>query len=79
MLTHAAILLNGKIYIGKRHYHCISQISREVAFGAAKKGTQGFIDEDGKFYTRAEGKQHVLKCKQPYIPLSSVLTSEDLW
>lgn len=44
---------------------------------------QGFIDEDGRFYTRKQAAYHVWKVGQSltlrgdYVP--SILTSEDVW
>lgn len=66
MITQAAIQdTNGKIWTmpqPKRHSDIVvNMIADNVV---TKDSTYGFLDENGKFYTREEAYQHVLICKQ---------------
>lgn len=82
MITLAAIKKDGVVYVGtpgQRHHHILCDTSRP--FGFLKKGTQGFVDENGKFYNRKDAAQHAFKCGQ--LPNGTecpdILFSEDLW
>lgn len=44
------------------------------------RGVQGFIDDAGRFLTRADAEAHARACGQLTSPIiGGVLTSEDLW
>ena len=82
MITLAAIKKDGVVYVGKpreRHNHILCDGSRP--FGFLKRGTQGFVDETGKFYTRQEAARHAFDCGQ--LPddteCPKIILSEDLW
>jgi hypothetical protein len=75
MLINSAIKVNDKIYTGRRHSHII-QSDYNVDF---KQGIQGFVDENGKFYTRDEAKTYAFEIGQITKTISEILTSEDLW
>ena len=82
MITLAAIKLNETVYVGapgQRHCHILCDASRP--FGALKFGTQGFVDESGKFYNRHDAALHAFECGQ--LPndkkCPDIILSEDLW
>jgi len=75
-----------------RHHDCLraaQQIADDApggpfqeAWNVGKSGTQGFVDERGRFLTRKQAYAHVRRCGQPLIDgevRGSILTSEDLW
>lgn len=54
-ITHVAIMYEGVLYhMPKpcRHHHVIREIAAHNGVGIQGPDTQGFMDEDGKFYTR---------------------------
>jgi hypothetical protein len=82
MITHAAIEKDGVVYVGatgQRHNHILCDASRP--FGFLKNGTQGFVDETGKFYNRHDAARHAFACGQlPYDKeCPDIILSEDLW
>lgn len=85
VIVWSAIKMNGVVWLGKRHGAIIQDIVRELGSGSYKgydangKSNQGFIDFEGNFYSREEAKAVVEVNGQPYKPISSTLTSEDLW
>lgn len=90
MITHAAILQDGLMYVGRlneRHHDIIRQIV-EVTKKKPATGEQGFIDETGKFYDRLGAGFHALECGQVKVGKANIqhefnprlgLFSEDLW
>jgi len=82
MITLVAIEKNGTVYVGakgQRHNHLICDKGRP--FGFMKGGTQGFVDDTGKFYNRHDAAQHAFECGQ--LPndkkCPDIIVSEDLW
>lgn len=79
MIYRVAIKKGREVYVGRhkeRHHHLLNHPDRP--FGFLKLGEQGFVDEEGFFYTREEAAEHAFDCKQ--IPeQKSQLFSEDLW
>lgn len=79
MIVKAAILLNGKIYTGKRHCNIIKKLVDD-GFDTPIKGTQGFIDHLGDFYDRKEAAKIVLETGQlKKLNWPPYLYSEDLY
>lgn len=73
---------NGMIYTGRRHYNIFNEAAQDTILSQElRKGTQGFIDEEGNFYNREEAKAHAIAIGQIQEEnmISSTLTSEDLW
>jgi hypothetical protein len=81
MITAAAILREGKAYTGRRHANVFQDGTpvHGLPFGAFKNCEQGFVDEDGKFYSRDEAAVEALKCHQIDSIPRGVFLSEDLW
>ena len=80
MIVASAIRYKGVIFTGVRHYEIIKDIHTLNNSNVEKKlMKQGFIDHLNRFYTRSEAKEVVIKCGQKYNPISTTLTSEDLW
>lgn len=85
MIVAAAILFEGKVYVGihgkDRHHDVIRNIVRETGTKYVPNHGNGFIDDKGTFMHREEAGQHALACGQ----LKSLryngkkLYSEDLW
>jgi hypothetical protein len=63
MIVAAAIRQSGKVYTGKRHCECISEM---VALGYSTpiKGEQGFVDDTGAFLDRHAAGEHAIVCGQ---------------
>lgn len=76
-IKEAAILLDGKIYTGRRHDKCIHKIMKETGKSAAK-GIQGFVTYKGKFLDRKQAGHHAFKCGQIDKDTDHLL-SEDLY
>lgn len=80
----AAIEFKGKVWPGDRHGHIIRYL---VATGIAtdedkpltdENSTQGFIDSNGKFWSREDARNIAIQCDQ--VPWDhGTLYSEDLW
>jgi hypothetical protein len=81
MIVASAIKYNGKTYTGKRHYEIIRTIRKEDECKIAiLQEWQGFIDENGLFYNRADAAKHAIECKQiSKLTAPPNLFSEDLW
>ena len=79
MIVAAAIRYKGVTFTGRRHSEIISYLVK-LPFNYDKTlSEQGFIDHRNNYYCRSESKRLVIECGQHYEPLSSTLTSEDLW
>jgi hypothetical protein len=84
MITKAAIRFRGKIIKGfKKQRHCdiITHIFRTCTGpfpDIDELQDQGFIDDNGKFYSRLDAAQHALECGQITTD-PGPLRSEDLW
>lgn len=77
MITAAAILKDGIIYTGTRHFECIRKVCEATKIKPAG-GTQGFIDDRGIFLDRVTAMEHAFACGQ--IKEKKIrLYSEDLW
>ena len=77
MITHVAILVDGKVYrlpSPNRHHHVIKRMI-ELKIDP-KKGIQGFTDEQGKFYTREEAWDYAIENKQTFYTYNPANTSE---
>lgn len=81
MITSAAILQDGVIYLGRRHKDCRDLMLRSGIKPAPRPNhVQGFVTDDGRFLDRNEAETHARSCGQLTKPLiGSILTSEDLW
>ena len=79
-VTESAILQNGKIWTGKRHFELISQIQKDGG-ERVSIDQQGFLTDDGLFVTRSQAWAIAIKAKQidKSFDFKKVLTSEDLW
>ena len=51
MIVQSAIFQDDKVYVGKRHHNIIHLMVTEHSLPTPINGTQGFVDEEGKFYT----------------------------
>lgn len=84
MITHVAIIYDGKLYSlpkPNRHHHIIHQIHLETG-DMDIFGEQGFLDDQGKFLDRASALIHARECGQllPERPLwDDWLYSENIW
>lgn len=78
MIIAAAIKLkSGAVLTGVRHCEIFADMRRlDIDH---KNVEQGFIDEAGEYYSRDAAQMHVIICRQNYNPISTTLTSEDLW
>lgn len=75
MIISAAIKdKNGTVYTGRRHHEIFRTMPREMIKGH----TQGFVTDDGKFFTREEAAEIAFICGQTD-KIFNPLTSEDLW
>jgi hypothetical protein len=74
MIISAAMLINSKIYTGKRHYNIIKD-NPGLTF---KDGIQGFVDDKDKFLNRKQAAIEAFKCGQISKKVT-VLLSEDLY
>lgn len=85
MLIRSAIKTKDNfIYLGIRH----GDVFKKAKEAGEPKETfkdciQGFVDKEGKFYTRAEAADYAYECGQitedKFNEIEGVLTSEDLW
>lgn len=79
MIVAAAIKYDGKIFSGKRHNDVFAKLI-ELGYKRPIVGVQGFVDEDGKFYTREEAAKDVIESGQlKKIEWPPLLYSEDLY
>jgi hypothetical protein len=86
MLVKAAIVYEGVVYTGIRHYQIIAKIRKVKNIPkhvpVPMRG-HGFVNEAGKYFTKKEALIYAVKCGQ-LKSLESIispphLTSEDLW
>jgi hypothetical protein len=79
MITDAAILHDGDLWIGRRHHEIIAQMR---ASGVEKPitGEQGFVNSDGAFLNRIDAAAEAIACGQiAKLNWPPRLYSEDLW
>ena len=80
MIVKVALLLeDGRLFIGakgRRHDNLYKHNGED--FFAGIQNIQGFVDEQGKFYTRKEAAIHAFECGQVKEKWDSIV-SEDLW
>lgn len=79
----AAILWDGVMYTGDRHGNILQYLVKIGQLKDIKKDKvtyemQGFIDQDGNWYTREGARELAIKSKQ-IKPDHGTLYSEDLW
>lgn len=80
MITQAAILYNNKTYTGKSHAEIFKAMKDQGLESPKGEEIQGFVDEDNKFYTRAEAATDVLDSGQiKELKWPPLLYSEDLY
>jgi len=79
MIVASAIRYKGVIFTGVRHCEIIQDIKRLIPNYEKKLSEQGFIDDRNNYYDRGRAKKVVMDCGQKYNPISTTLTSEDLW
>ncbi len=66
MITHVAIIYNGKLYSlpkPNRHHHIIHQIHLDTG-DMDIYGDQGFLDDQGNFLSRKDALIHAKACNQ---------------
>lgn len=84
-ITHSAIVYRGVTYAlpaPNRHPNVIEMISRATGVTQDIAGTQGFLDDRGKFLNRKNALAVALKAGQVKCPDSiraGQLFSEDVW
>lgn len=80
-ITTPAILHQGKAYTGKNHARIISDMVLVHNVKPPVRGVQGFMDNQGNFFSREESAKIALKAKQiDKLHYSSTeLFSEDLY
>jgi hypothetical protein len=82
-ITHVAIRFRGVVYSlprPSRHHHVIREIIRLNPDVCSVSGEeQGFLDESGRFLSRAAALVSAVKFGQLRAEPRGVLTSEDLW
>ena len=86
MITHVAIIFDGKTYSlpkPNRHHHVIRHILETNSHVDHISGDrQGFLDDKGTFLNRREALAHALECEQVKDPTAiraGRLFSEDVW
>lgn len=80
MIVQAAVRRGETIFAGRRHSDCIYQAIRQGWEPPVLQSEQGFLDDQGKHYTRSEALIEALKCGQVSKDrLPVMLTSEELW
>lgn len=82
-LTHVAIRFQGKLYslpAPNRHHHVIREILiQNPDVCTVDNDEQGFLDESGRFLTRAQALVSAALFGQLRREPRGILTSEDLW
>jgi len=81
-LVASALLVDGYIWTGKRHFQLIRQVRADTKKKVVRDH-QGFWTDDGRFVSRKAGlaiaiSEGQIEGKQDLIN-PAVLTSEDLW
>lgn len=88
MIVSAAVRIydkkQDKIIILPVHRHCDAfYILKELGYSKddfeSNQNDQGFLDENGLFYSRVEARLHALMCKQIENTEYTALYSEDLY
>ena len=77
-IVSAAILINGRIWTGKRHAYLIYQILQDVENPKIPQKTQGFLADNGQFFRRKDANVIAFKAGQ-INELGNSLLSEELW
>lgn len=80
-LVASAVLVNGYVWVGKRHSTLIQQVAEDTD-GYVRQDQQGFWTDDNRFVMRKAGMAVALQhgqVKREDLINKSVLTSEDLW
>ena len=73
------------VITGWRHSYIFDSLATAGIYASTDKTEQGFVDEEGKFYTREEAYEHAVACGQiederGFGETYAVrLVSEDLW
>jgi hypothetical protein len=79
MLVKTAVCRNGDIVIGKRHGECIKSAVLDHDWKPpVTQEEQGFVDGDGKYYSRADALIYAKLTGQASMD-KMILFSEDLW
>ncbi len=85
-IVKAALNVNGKIYVGWRHFQVRNQIMLEsdlprleIVKIMSDESLDGFVTENGAFINRKDALEYARKIGQVNKIIGSVLTSEDLW
>lgn len=79
-LTFAAVMRDGEIITGKRHSDCIIKAVRYADWRPpVTQAEQGFVDEEGIFYTREDAVDIAVEASQISAGFKGILLSEDLW
>ena len=77
-IVAAAVWHCGVVYEGKRHGEAIQRAY--AITGTTVRGTQGFVDSNGDFFSRAEAVERAKETGQiPQDFAGQILMSEDLW
>lgn len=81
MIVQAAIRYpDGSVYTGKRHYRAIMNAKKSGKHKRNDPFEQGFVTENGHFFTREEAKDHAYRTGQLNPKHhTGTLYSEDLW
>ncbi len=81
MITHVAIIFQGKLYSlprPNRHHHVIRMIWEQTG-QPVDNDEQGFLDEYGNFLNRKQALIHAVSCGQFLGRNFELLFSEDIW
>ena len=79
-LVASAVLVDGKVWTGKRHHTLIQQVAEDTD-GYVRQDQQGFWTDDNRFVMRLAAKTVAIRNGQikESDMKSKTLTSEDLW
>ena len=80
-LVASAVLQDGRIWVGKRHFELIRQI-KEDGGKPVRQDQQGFWTDDCRFVMRKAALSFAIGCgqiKEDDLVNKCILTSEDLW
>lgn len=76
----AACKRYGVVYTGKRHAQIIKDmVDIHKCTPPIRQDEQGFVDEDGRFYTRLQAEEIAIETGQIPKDFRGVLLSEHLW
>ncbi len=76
-IVQAAILQDGEIFTGHRHYMIMNKIHDKTGKDPFL-GEQGFVTDTGRFVSRTEAARIALRAGQIKLPKAE-LTSDDLY